>query len=59
MIEVMYDSVEQETENAWLIEFEPGVQHWMPKSQCGEPDGNTIEVKDWLVDKKELEDYVV
>jgi len=54
----MYDSVEQETENAWLIEFEPGMQVWIPKSQCEEPDG-TIEVKEWLVKKKELEEYIV
>ncbi len=57
MIELMYDEVLQETGDAVLIEFEPGVQYWLPTSQCGLRDGDTIEVKRWLVEEKELEVY--
>ncbi len=58
MIELQYDAVLKETDNAWLIEFEPSVEVWIPKSQCGEPDG-TIEIKEWLVTEKELDEYIV
>ncbi len=59
MTELMFASIEQETEHALLIEFEPGVQHWIPKSQSEEPIKNTLAVKEWLVIKNELEGYSI
>ena len=58
MIELHYDAVLQETEAAYLIEFEPEIEVWIPKSQSEEPEGGFIEVKEWVIYEKELDGYI-
>lgn len=63
MLELNYDEVVTETPRAWLIRFPMdddlnNKEEWLPKSMCHlhEP-SKTIEVPEWLVYEKEIEDY--
>ena len=56
MIDLMFDAILQDTEHAYLIEFEEDVEVWVPKSHSSMEHGY-ISVKQWLVDKHELEYY--
>ncbi len=60
-VELMYDSIKHETEEAMLVEFEPGVEEWLPKSQCNEISIDNVEVitvPEWLMEEKGLEAYI-
>ena len=60
-VELMYDSIKHETEEAMLVEFEPEVEVWLPKSQCDEItiDGvETLVMPEWLMEEKGLEAYI-
>ena len=60
-VELMYDSIKHETEEAMLVEFEPGIEEWLPKSQCDEitiGSVETITVPVWLMEEKGLESYI-
>ena len=50
---------ESDITGAWLIEFENGIELWMPKSQCTMSGLHLIEAPTWLVEEKELDLYVV
>ena len=55
----MYDEVIHETDFAYLIMFEPGVQKWIAKSLGTIHNDNTIEISEWWVEAHEAEDYIV
>jgi len=59
-INLMFDEIKHETEKAWLIEFEEGVEEWMPMSQCELDSINGVEVisvPEWLATDKGLGTY--
>lgn len=61
-VELRYDSIGRETQQAWLVRFELGkdlywVEAWLPKSQCSLGSQNNIFVPRWLVEEKDLEEY--
>ena len=59
MYEINYDKKEHETDKAWLFIFEDK-KVWLPKSQCELDELNKIiNVPVWLVEEKEIEDYIV
>lgn len=53
---------EGETDKAWCFEFEPGLPLvWLPKSVVEDirETANEVDVPQWLVDAKGLDDYVI
>lgn len=55
-VEIAYDEhiVEAETADAWLLEIDDK-RVWFPKSRCQLDDKHkTIEVPQWLAEKKDL-----
>ena len=44
-----------ETDKAWLVEFDGGLQEWLPKSQCDYDGDGVFFVPTWLARKKGLE----
>lgn len=59
MLELAFDEIVIETEEAMLIEFEPEVQVWLPKSQCSDPYNDIVEVPEWLAIDKNIEEYEI
>ncbi len=59
MMELNFDEIKHETDSAYLVLFEPGIQHWMPKSQCNLITEAILECPEWIVEEKELELYEV
>jgi hypothetical protein len=52
-----YDTVEHETDKAWLVKLADSEKAWFPKSQCILNEGDSIiEVPRWLAEEKEIED---
>jgi hypothetical protein len=50
-----YQEKVTETNKAWLLDIQ-GEEIWIPKSQCDiNEDDHTIEIPEWLADKKGLE----
>lgn len=61
MVTLSFESITAETEAAWLVCFdgENGPEAWLPKSQCNiDVDAGKITAPQWLVEAKEIEDYV-
>lgn len=58
-LQIVYDDIVRETENAMLVLFDYK-QIWLPKSQIeyDETDGELF-VAEWLIDEKELDGYLV
>ncbi len=61
-VEINYDSIETETVHAILFNveegdpanFEPPVQHWIPRSQLIEQTDSHFTIPEWLAIAKEL-----
>lgn len=65
LVELRFLLVLRETDAAWYIRFPmkddlTNDDLWFPKSQCSiEEEAKIISVPQWLVDKKECEEYEV
>lgn len=59
MIELGFDKIKHETDSAYLIEFEPDVEVWLPKNQCCLIEDDTISCPEWLAEENEIEIYEV
>ena len=57
--DLCFDNLLHETDSAYLIEFEPEIQLWMPKSVCTLDTGNSMTCRAWFVEDKELEGYMI
>lgn len=64
--EIKFESVLRETDRAWLVRFPMNEklvsqEHWLPKSQCSDPDTVTkiIEIRSWLITENDLWDHAV
>jgi len=57
---LQYDEIIATTKKAVLYRFDDE-EHWIPESQIidRDPEYCTVEVEDWLVEKKGLEAYEV
>jgi len=56
-MQLVYESIEHETDSALLVQFEKEVTEWLPKSQVDCDYLGTIDVPTWLVEEKGLEYY--
>jgi len=57
-LELVYDKIIKETEEAKLIKF-GDKKVWVPKSIIEEENEHTIEIEEWFVLEYELEGYEV
>lgn len=63
LVVLKFERIVKESEKAWLVEFPMddelnNVTCWLPKSQCKiRLQDKQIQVPQWLVEEKELEDY--
>ena len=58
-VEIQFDEIVVDRASAWLLRFDKE-EIWMPKSLCiVDERNNLIEVPMWLVEKHELESYIV
>ncbi len=63
-VEVTFTEIVHETDpdnsdsGAYLIEFESGIEKWLPKSQCILNE-KTIEIPEWLAIEHELDAYII
>jgi len=58
-MELVFDNKNHETDSAFLIEFEPDVEVWLPKSQCSIIEDELITCPEWLALENEIEIYEV
>ena len=44
-----------ETNKAWLLEFDDGEEHWVPKSVgVYDEDADTVELPQWFINDREI-----
>lgn len=57
-VELAYDEIEHETQNAWLIDFGDDEPQWVPISVINhedfDPKEHTIEIAEWFATKEGL-----
>ena len=58
MHELEFEELVRETDKAYLIQFEEGVEIWMPKSQVDISSDGYVTCPEWLVIENELEIYI-
>jgi len=56
---LQYDEIIHETDYAYYLLFEPGVQKWIAKNLSTLHNDGTIEVEGWWVEINEVEEYIV
>lgn len=56
-VKIPFIAVVYETEKAFLIRFEEGLDVWLPDSQV-QVEGRVVEMPEWLAIEKGLENYV-
>jgi len=49
---------DRETDLAWLVTLPDGREVWLPKSTCHRAKDGTFMVPQWIVDDRNLEEFV-
>lgn len=63
LVVLAFERIVAETPDAWLLDFGMNeedlhpVEHWLPKSQCDLLSDTEIEVPEWLVLEKGIDEY--